>query len=128
MDYQPEIKVRIVEDCRRENNKTGQVGVLEGYFTSPGGLHHNPRTRFEDGSVLWGCECWWELVENMPSLEESQVQLKQNRAKLREVIDDMMVFAKKFRLCLLSHHYRVRRKHQLTYIPFVKRGYNGKLQ
>ena len=27
----------------------------------------NPRIVLDDGSILWGCECWWEPVEEVPT-------------------------------------------------------------
>lgn len=50
----------------------------------------NPRIRLEDGSVIWGYECWWEPVKNeMLSLEESQKDLEGYKDVLRGVIEAM---------------------------------------
>lgn len=33
-------------------------GVYEGDFRHPLGFF-NARIKMDDGSIIWGCECWW---------------------------------------------------------------------
>jgi hypothetical protein len=48
------------------------------YFAMP---MTNPRIRLEDGSVIWGDECWWEVVsDELLSLDEAQAQLQNHKA------------------------------------------------
>lgn len=70
-------KVRITEDCRPGGTATGKTGTYEGMFPAPDGFD-NPRIRLEDGSVIWGAECWWgsadtpttEAVEQTQNMKE----------------------------------------------------------
>lgn len=63
----PGTRVLIARDCRDENTATGQYGIYEGHF--PYGddpeKFKNPRIRLEDGSVIWGIECWWIPVSEI---------------------------------------------------------------
>jgi len=34
----------------------------------------NPRIRLDDGSVIWGCQCWWGEADDGVTLEEAQEQ------------------------------------------------------
>lgn len=34
----------------------------------------NPRIRLEDGSHIWGYECWWGPAEGAPPLEAAQAE------------------------------------------------------
>lgn len=64
----PGISVRIAKDCREGSPATGAVAIYEGLFNSSTGRRLKgsrageqgmPRLRLEDGSTLWGFECWW---------------------------------------------------------------------
>lgn len=76
-------KVVIIDDCRPGHSATGKNGVYEGEFLvsikDANGLVEfpNPRFRLEDGSVIYGIECWWKPANDGFSLEESQRLLKQ---------------------------------------------------
>ena len=51
----------------------------------------NPRIRLSDGSEIWGDECWWQVAEDVSSLEEAQEELKLKKVALRtmfEVLSD----------------------------------------
>ena len=43
----------------------------------------NPRIRLEDGSVIWGDECWWRPAEDAPPLAEAQEDLEKHKTVLR---------------------------------------------
>ena len=75
-------KVVIVKDCREEEMATGQIGILEAGTYMPSLAWPNPRIRLQDGSVIWGCECWWASVENAPQMQEN---LEKQKALLRGV-------------------------------------------
>lgn len=86
-------KVVIIDDCRPSHRATGMKGVYEGEFMvqieDNGGLVEfpNPRIRLEDGSVIYGIECWWKPVDDGYTLEESQRLLKLAQDWCREVGD-----------------------------------------
>lgn len=44
----------------------------DGFFAMP---LYNPRIRLEDGSVIWGAECWWEEWREGLTAEDSQRHL-----------------------------------------------------
>lgn len=99
----PGVRVRILKDCRDNvPSADGQIGTFEGYFvyddvtsTEPlstierftkGG---NPRIRLEDGSCIWGIECWWDEVEDKaPPLRVAQVMLDQKIKEFRNDLED----------------------------------------
>lgn len=68
-------KVMIIEDCREGNKATGQIATLEGYFEIDDDLE-SPKMILEDGSVIWGYECWWQLAEEVDDLKEAQIALE----------------------------------------------------
>ena len=49
-------------------------GVFTGYKTPPkdvGGMNigmPNPKFEMDDGSIVWGCECWWGLEAKIQSM------------------------------------------------------------
>lgn len=46
----------------------------------------NPRIRLEDGSVIWGDECWWGEAENI-TFEEAVKQTKETKQAVIGVLD-----------------------------------------
>lgn len=86
-------KVRIIEDCRDGIPATGQEGIYEGRFPIPSNEDRypdNPRIRLDDGSVIWGAECWWENVtDDMAPLEEAQERVEAYREKFAYVLDEI---------------------------------------
>jgi hypothetical protein len=46
----------------------------------------NPRIRLEDGSVIWGAECWWGTADDAPPLAEAQARTE----KLKTAISSVM--------------------------------------
>ena len=50
------------------------------------GVNNNPRILLEDGSVIWGAECWWGTADDAPPLEEAQAQTEE----LKEAIVGVM--------------------------------------
>lgn len=48
--------------------------------------HLNPRIRLDDGSVIWGIECWWRSLEEEPAydMEEEVASLEEYKSFLRE--------------------------------------------
>lgn len=49
------------------------------YFAMP---VTNPRIRLDDGTVIWGAECWWQPA-NESTLEEAQKELQSHKDFLR---------------------------------------------
>jgi len=45
--------------------------------------YDNPRIRLEDGSIVWGCECWWTEVEDGMTLETAKAQTEETKDFLR---------------------------------------------
>jgi hypothetical protein len=62
-------EVVIMQDCRDGGEATGQIGIYEGEFTvlidfmDEKITANSPRIRLQDGSVIWGAECWWSKLE-----------------------------------------------------------------
>lgn len=46
----------------------------------------NPRIRLDDGSVIWGIECWWGPAENAPPLEKAQELVEIKKARYRSIL------------------------------------------
>jgi hypothetical protein len=74
----PGVYVRIAKDCREGEPATGAVGVYEGLFNSKTGQRYKgsrageqgmPRIRLEDGSQIWGFECFWLPLKEALSAE-----------------------------------------------------------
>lgn len=88
-------KVVIIEDCRARHIATGQTGTFEGYYDLETEADRNaepwagnPRIRLQDGSVIWGIECWWCLVEQagpLPQMQEELAEHKEMIIKAAEV-------------------------------------------
>ena len=51
-------RILIVKDCR-DDVATGEIAIYEGKFRYSDFAPHNPRFRLDDGSKIWGIECWW---------------------------------------------------------------------
>lgn len=85
--------VLIIEDCRDGGIATGQTGIYEGFFNTttgqPDEFGGNPRIRLQDGSVIWGCECWWRPVRTAGPLPQEQAALEEHKAFLRDVFSAM---------------------------------------
>lgn len=47
----------------------------------------NPRIRLEDGSVIWGAECWWEEYTEGLTQAQSEEHLEQHLEVLRGIAD-----------------------------------------
>lgn len=48
----------------------------------------NPRIRLEDGSTIWGAECWWQPDENQ-ELPEAVACLARHKAMLQELAEEL---------------------------------------
>ena len=55
----PGTRVLILKDCREEETATGELATYEGKFKHSEFAANNPRLRLDDGTVIWGIECWW---------------------------------------------------------------------
>lgn len=96
MKYTVGMKVRITEDCRdfeetgisREIcSKTGHIGTYVGDIDFSNIGFPTPKIMFDDGDVIYGIECWWEVVEDdMPPLEESQILVDAYKQVLRDTL------------------------------------------
>lgn len=47
----------------------------------------NPRIRLDDGSIIWGCECWWGKADEGVTLEDAQEQTEEMKQLLRDVYE-----------------------------------------
>ena len=86
INYAPGTKVIIIQDCRDGGIATGQTGTYEGRFNVEGSGIPNPRIRLQDGSVIWGYECWWNPVAMSGPLPQMQEELEAHKARLRDVL------------------------------------------
>jgi hypothetical protein len=83
--------VLIIDDCRDGGIATGQIGIYEGYFDPETGTQvtdwpGNPRIRLQDGSVIWGYECWWTPVRVAGPLPDEQRALEAHKTIWRAAI------------------------------------------
>jgi hypothetical protein len=76
--FYPGMLVRIAKDCRPEGAATGAEAVYEGLFDSKSGRRCKgprglgmPRLLLEDGSRIWGCECFWLPLKEARAVEIS---------------------------------------------------------
>ncbi len=86
-------KVIVIEDCRPGAIATGQTGTYKGEFDTTTGQDRNaepwlgnPVIQLQDGSIIWGCECWWTPVESAGPLPEMQADLEEHKVFLRELM------------------------------------------
>lgn len=79
--HKPSDLVLIALDCRANPTATGEIAVYEGIYayktnrrfrnsragTAKTMVAHAalPRLRLQDGSYLWGNECWWTTVKDL---------------------------------------------------------------
>jgi hypothetical protein len=71
-------RVRIIEDCRKDKNAKGMLGIYEGDFPYMGMEDFvNPRILLDNGDTIWGIECWWEPYEEDKPLEQSEAEVKE---------------------------------------------------
>jgi len=80
--YECGMQVLIIEDCR-DGSATGQIGTYEGMHLRPDGGWENPRIRLQDGTAIWGCECWWTPVKDAEPLELEREKLYKHKLFLR---------------------------------------------
>lgn len=91
MATKPGDKVTIIEDCREGHIATGQTATFEGYYDLETGADRNaepwngnPRMRLQDGSEIWGIECWWLPVEHAGPLPQMQEELEEHKRAIIE--------------------------------------------
>lgn len=86
MKIEPGTRVRIIQDCRDGSTATGQYGVYEGDFPidieGDDEPFMNPRIRLDDGSEIWGIECWWDEAKDAPPLDKAQSALEKHKEYL----------------------------------------------
>ena len=70
---EPGERILIVGDCREEltATATGEIAIYEGHFHYSDFAPNNPRFRLDDGSKIWGIECWWIKESETRDMEES---------------------------------------------------------
>jgi hypothetical protein len=49
-------------------------------------VRENPQIHLDDGSVIWGIECWWTPVDGAPPLEEAQRQTEETKSLFRKLL------------------------------------------
>lgn len=79
-------KVMIIEDCRENGEAAGKIATIEGYFEVCEDFE-SPKMILEDGSVIWGYECWWQPAEEVEDLEQAQIALESVKAFYRAMVD-----------------------------------------
>ena len=84
--YTEGMRVVIVEDCRPGGVATGQTATFEGRFAVSPHSFPNPRFRLQDGTVIWGYECWWQKAEEAGPLPEMQAGLERLKRGLRRLL------------------------------------------
>ena len=48
----------------------------------------NPRIKLDDGSTIWGCECWWGVIDDEdPPLEDLQKAQEKTIETLRAIAE-----------------------------------------
>jgi len=50
----------------------------------------NPRIRLDDGSVIWGAECWWGPIVEGLTLEQAQKQTEQTKKVLNTLCQALL--------------------------------------
>ncbi len=86
-------RVRIIEDCRPGGPATGQFATYLGKFdyeTHEPDPTGNPRFLLDDGTEIWGCECWWssEVGEGTTALAAAQADLQVKKRELLAAIKE----------------------------------------
>ena len=84
--------VLIIDDCRDGGTATGQTGVYEGCFDLDTGAQldgypGNPRIRLQDGTEIWGYQCWWRPIRNAGPLQDEQEALEIHKDLLRAALE-----------------------------------------
>lgn len=46
----------------------------------------NPRIRLDDGSIIWGCQCWWGEVIDGLTLQEAQKCTEEVKEGIRSLV------------------------------------------
>jgi hypothetical protein len=76
-NYSEPFKVRIIQDCRPEEDY-GPSGKLDGHYAICLGSYvypnisekartaeeGNPLLVTDSGDYIWGCECWWDSAKD----------------------------------------------------------------
>lgn len=57
----------------------------------------NPRIRLEDGSVIWGAECWWSEAKDGLTLEDSQKDLKEFQKFIEGLTEQITIMENKIK-------------------------------
>ena len=76
-------RVRIIEDGRKNKNAKGMLGIYEGDFPYMLEEFLNPRILLDDGDIIWGIECWWELYDENKPMEESEKEVQDFYKEMR---------------------------------------------
>jgi len=62
-------RVFAVRDCTKEELNIFGFGIYDGDFEHPYAKRYdapgltNPRITLDNGSIVWGCQCWWGAEE-----------------------------------------------------------------
>jgi len=46
----------------------------------------NPRIRLDDGSVIWGCQCWWGDANKYATLEDAVKETEETKELMRGLL------------------------------------------
>jgi hypothetical protein len=44
----------------------------------------NPLILLDDGTEIWGCECWWDMAEHVDDIARAQEELEELKQMMRE--------------------------------------------
>lgn len=114
------IRVRIIEDCREGKNATGQYGMYLGDFPVDI-LGDNPFIRLDDGTGIWGYQCWWRDADQCADLEQEQTLLEEHK---REMWRSFAYILRRLAPLFVAYRRRIclaRWRH--AYYPHIKRGH-----
>ena len=73
-------RVGAIRDATKEIVNLYGYGIYEGHEVPPAeasGLLHeigvpNPKIKLDNGSIIWGCQCWWGPEEKIKEIIEDR--------------------------------------------------------
>jgi len=72
-------RIYIIDDCRSDPvfSATGKYGTYEGLEAKTDYACPSAKIRLDDGTIIWGCECWWKTanLDQGEDLEDEQQKL-----------------------------------------------------
>lgn len=104
MDYSKPFPVKIIRDCRQgTDSANGLSGICLGEYRYPDTakkmpddkysisprerINYNPLFLLDNGSYIWGMECWWTFAQDARTQEELQEQVERNIEGIRKTLE-----------------------------------------